>query len=212
MPAKAEQVRRRQRLDIDRRRLACVEYEGLERAPGKAGDDSKAMSAAEPLRRVLGPFDGEREEVTEIASGRVDQGVEQLLLVGLPRQIDVLRRPCPVLQSQVECEPSFEHPLARRNVQQPRQEPIEHHPLAIPRHTRPVTAGPNLQAILQSASERRRGPVLHTCTRRIISSTNSRTRVGRPAIAACRRRWVVSPRSSACPMASSTCSGCSPSS
>ena len=88
----------------------------------------------------------------------IQERVEQLVVGPLPVQIDVLGRPGPLGQSQVQRETALEYPGIRGNRDQAGQQTIERYPLAITGQARSIAGRTLLEPTLQGLAECRSIP------------------------------------------------------
>src|SRR5581483_6247528 len=191
---------------------ADVEQERLEQASGQGCGDTETVAAAEGLGWPAGALDSEAEEVVAGQRGGFDQRLCELLFVRSPVDVDVARRSRALGEPEVEREAALQQPVAGCDLVEASEESVERDSLAVAREERPVSGGTSSQPLLECLPERCRVVVPHAARSFRTRSMKVRTRLGRFAAAARRRRGVVSPRSSTCWMASSICSGCVPAS
>lgn len=165
------------------------------------------MTAAEAILGRTGSLNREPEEVIGVMAGGVEQRLEQLLLVGPPLDVDVLRGPRPHGEAQVEREPSLQQPSPWCNSEKPSEQPVEGDALAVADKAGAVSVCSVLQPLLERLAEGGCVLIPHAETPSRLRSMNLRTRAERVDAAARSRRGVVRPRSRAWRTASSTCSG-----
>jgi hypothetical protein len=95
-----------------------------------------------------------------VVSG-VQQCVEKLVLAISPVEVDVLGRAGPLGQAQVKRETALEQPTIWSDCKQTSQQPIEGHPLTIPRYLCSHASGTLLEPPLQGLAKRRRILIPH---------------------------------------------------
>jgi hypothetical protein len=165
------------------------------------------MGTDEALGRRARALDLEGEEVVGRDRGRLDQGVAEFFLDCLPLDVDIARRSSAFGQPKVEGKASLQQPLAGRDLFEAGKETVEGNSLAVTNKACAFSGCTGPEPLLERLPKRDGVAVSQAARSVRRRSMSVRTRVARPVAAARSRRGVVRPRSSACWMASSICSG-----
>ena len=91
----AEEVRSGEQVLAGKRTLLGpdVQDEGFERPSRQRCGDPEAVGAAQKVRSGVGSFEAEHEVVVKVTARRVEEGVERVVLLGTPGEVDVLGGP-----------------------------------------------------------------------------------------------------------------------
>lgn len=170
------------------------------------------MAPAEAFGWGSCALDLEREVVLSLERGGFDECVEQFLFGYLPVDVDIAGESGALGQSQVEGEAALEQLAAGRGFVESREKSIKGDALSVAIEACDVSGSAREESLLERLPKRGSVAVPHAARSDRRRSMKVRTRAGRPAAAARRRRGVVRPRSSAWRTASSICSGWVPAS
>src|SRR5882757_1405345 len=196
----------------DRLMIAHIEQKCLERAARQRRVHPEPSAAAKTVGRRRRTFDRKNEVIADLVGSCFQQQIDHLLICCRPVQVDVFGATRAIGETHIKSEAALQQPLIWSHGDQPSQQPVKCDPLTLASDPGAIAAGTCLETVLQRPAERCRVGVPHECGLSRAPFTKLLTRPDRPAEAARSRRGVVSPRSIAWAMASSTCSGCTPAS